>query len=405
MANSWRIALWAAIVVAALAFLYMVRGVLLPFALSYVIAVLLEPVVRRLRLLGLKRPIAVGLITFVFFGLIAGLLVFAIPRVTGQVGELRTSIQTLADTVAQENRDDSHFNRWNPVARAQPPGPIGFVDEVLEQLSPSLGKLGLPTTRQSIYEQYIAPQRDELGKTVSNFINGFVQFIGAAASQVMLFLFVPLIVFLFLLEMEEFRLKFMGWIPPTIRRGTLSMIEEIGEVFKNYLRGVTINVLVYTSVTALVLSLLGVPYALILALFIGTIYLIPMVNGMINTPVVLLVTALSGVRSGPLFGFESPWIFGAVCAAVFIAVSSVYDSVVTPNIVGRAVKLSPLVSMFVVFAGGAAFGLPGMLLAFPVAGAVKVTLARLMRLTNQSQPKEQPLPPSVPLRHRTIGEA
>jgi predicted PurR-regulated permease PerM len=405
MANSWRIALWAAIVVAALAFLYMVRGVLLPFALSYVIAVLLEPLVRRLRLLGLKRGLSVGIITFVFFGLFAGVLIYAIPRLTGQVGDLRSSIQTMADTLAQENRDDSHFNRWNPVARAQPPGPIGFVDEMLEQLAPSLDKMGLPTNRQSIYEQYVAPQRDELGKTVSGFINGFVQFVGAAASQVMLFAFVPLIVFLFLLEMEEFRLKFMGWIPPTIRRGTLSMIEEIGEVFKNYLRGVTINVLCYTAWVAIVLSVMGVPYSLIVALFIGTVYLIPMVNGMISTPTVFLVTALSGVKGGPIFHSDSPWVFGAICAAVFIGCSTVYDSVVTPNIVGRSVKLSPLVSMFVVFAGGAAFGLPGMLLAFPVAGAVKVTLARLMRLTNQSQPKDLPLPPSVPLRHRSIGEA
>lgn len=183
------------------------------------------------------------------------------------------------------------------------------------------------------------------------------------------------------------------------------MIEEIGEVFKNYLRGVTINVLVYTCVTALILSVIGVPYALIVALFIGTVYLIPMVNGMISTPTVFLVTALAGVNRGPLFGVDSPWMFGAICAAIFIGASSVYDAIVTPRIVGRAVNLSPLVSMFVVFAGGAAFGLPGMLLAFPVAGAIKVTLARLLRLTNQSQPKEMPLPPSVPLRHRTIGEA
>lgn len=405
MAN-WRIALWAALVVAALAFLYAVRAVLLPFALAYVIAVLLEPLVRQLRLRGLSRGLSVTIVAGAFFVLIGGLLIYSIPRLTGQLGDLRNAFQSFSSVVVQENKSQGHFQRWNPVARAEPPGPIGFIDDTLESITPQLERFGLPSTRRSIYEQYIAPQRDEIADAITKFFNGTVRMIGAAASQMILYLFVPIIVFLFLMDMEQFRLKFLSWIPPTIRAGTVSMIEEIGGVFKNYLRGVTINVLCFTCVVAVVLTLLNVPYSLLMALVIGTIYLIPMIGNFISTVALFVVTGLSGAKGGFLFHTDSPWIFAAVCAGAFVLVSTLYDNIVTPQVVGRSVNLNPLVSMFVIFAGGALFGLPGMLLAFPVAGAVKVTMARLLRLTNQQLPlAEAPLPPSVPLRHRTISDA
>ena len=69
-----------------------------------------------------------------------------------------------------------------------------------------------------------------------------------------------------------------------------------------------------------------------------------------------------------------------------------------PKFVGKAVGLDPIVSMFVIFCGGALFGLPGMILAFPVAGCVKVIMDRLLKVTNQVT-VELSLP-EKPLRHR-----
>ena len=63
-----------------------------------------------------------------------------------------------------------------------------------------------------------------------------------------------------------------------------------------------------------------------------------------------------------------------------------------------AVGLDPIVSMFVIFSGGALFGLPGMIIAFPLAGSVKVVLDRLIRVTSGTS--EAVRLPSTPLRHR-----
>jgi predicted PurR-regulated permease PerM len=77
----------------------------------------------------------------------------------------------------------------------------------------------------------------------------------------------------------------------------------------------------------------------------------------------------------------------------------VFDHLIYPQMVGNSVGLSPVLSMFVIFCGGALFGLPGMLIAFPLAGSVKIVLDRLMNVTLVTQ-ESLDLPP-IPLRHRT----
>jgi predicted PurR-regulated permease PerM len=114
---------------------------------------------------------------------------------------------------------------------------------------------------------------------------------------------------------------------------------------------------------------------------------------------IFVVTAFSGATGNWFMSFDSPWVFAAVLVVIFFVVSTTFDQLLYPNLVGRAVDLHPLVSMFVVFSGGALFGLPGMLIAFPLAGSIKVVLVRLLRLTNKPVFEGLGLP-ATPLRHR-----
>ena len=99
---SWRIALWVGLVVVTLWFLYSVRGILLPFVLAWLIAVILEPLVRKLRLRGMSRGLAVTSITLAFFVVVGVFLVLAIPRVNAQILDLQSSIQSLTAKIIRE---------------------------------------------------------------------------------------------------------------------------------------------------------------------------------------------------------------------------------------------------------------------------------------------------------------
>jgi predicted PurR-regulated permease PerM len=148
------------------------------------------------------------------------------------------------------------------------------------------------------------------------------------------------------------------------------------------------------------MSLLGAPYAVLMALLFGALYLIPYVGPAISAASLFLVTGL-GTRTGSwLIPTQSNWSFALVLLVVFLVVHFTYDNLVYPRMVGKSVGLNPVVSMFVIFSGGALFGLIGMILAFPIAGSVKVIMDRLMRMMSAPDPTELGLP-AVPFRHRS----
>lgn len=395
----WRVLLWVALVAVTLAFLYAVRSILLPFVLAWLIAVILEPVVRKLRLRGFSRPVAVTTITLAFFVLAGGFLVVAIPRVNAQIGEFQTSIQSLTTRLSEENANDNFFVRWNPAVRAAPSGTMGWVDDAFEQMGPTLKRFGVPDNRREFVAQYVEPRREDLAGIVQNFFNGFFGLIGSAASQLFLLLFTPLFVFMILLDMERFRARWTSWVPPSIRSETVSIVTDIGDVFKKYLRGVLTVIVLYMLVMSAVFSLIGMPYSILLALIAGTLYLVPMLGPLMSAAAIFVVTGFSGATGNWFISTNSSWAYAGVLVLIFFVVSVTFDQLVYPQMVGKAVDLHPLVSMFVVFSGGALFGLPGMLVAFPLAGSIKVVLVRLLRLTTRPMAEGLGLP-ATPLRHR-----
>lgn len=394
----WRVLLWVVIVLAIILFLYAVRGVLLPFVVAYALSAILDPVVRKLRLRGWSRPTAVLAVMSIFIGAMVALGVWLGPVISNQVGTLRSKLDTFSSEILTPRPEDNFFVRWNPVVQAQPSESSSQVDLLFDTYGAQLKTLGLPSSRQEFVDKYVEPHRGELGQRVQGFLGSFLGVLGVAASQLLLMLFVPLLMLLILMDMEQFKRKSANWIPPSIRASTMSILGDIGQVFMKYLRGVTISVCSYIVVMSIVLTLLGVPYSILLGVIFGAVYLIPYLNGFICLLTILLVTGLSGKTGDLFFHFNSSWTFGLTMAVLYLVCHLIFDNIVYPRLVGGSVGLHPVVSMFVIFSGGALFGLVGMIIAFPLAGAVKVILERLLRVTTV-QADTLSLP-AVPLRHR-----
>lgn len=399
----WKIALWIGIVAATLGFLYLVRGVLMPFALALLISVLLDPTIKKFRTRGMSRGAAISVVFIGFFGALTAIGVYLTPIVTNQIGTFRDTLQAYSDQIAAQSARNSVFVRWNPVVRAQQPGASGQVDRVLDELRPTLDRLGLPTTRRALVEQYVEPRRDEIAGVVQSFFNGFLGIVSTIASQALLLLLTPILVALMLADIEKMRVRSMSWIPPSIRKETIQVLREIGDVFIRYLRGVTITVGLYIAAMAVLLSLLGAPYSVLLALLFGALYLIPLVGAWISCATLFVSTGLTGTHGAMFWSVGSPWLYAAIITGIFLGVSTVFDQLIYPNLVGQSVGLNPIVSMFVIFAGGALFGLVGMIFAFPIAGSVKVVLDKLMKVTTSTAADSLALP-VTPLRHRTVSE-
>lgn len=385
--NVWRIILWLSIVACVLMFLWLVRSVLPPFIVALVIAALLEPLVRKLRRKGVSRPLAVVAVLTVFFALFGTVAAYTGVQVKLQYDAVQVRV----------------IEQINNISSSNPDAVLAPVDDFLLKNKANLEKFNLPTNRQGFVSKYIEPNRKQVEKATQTFLTGGFFSILSFAGQAFMFLLVPIFVFGILVDIENLRKGFARFIPPALRGTTLSMLGDIGQVFENYLRGLAITVTLYTILMGTILGVMGAPYFIILAIIAGILYLIPVIGGIISSVSIFLIIALSGVRHGNFAAFDNSWTFATATVALMFVFGFVYDSVVNPRIVGKAVNLNPVLSAFVVFSAGALFGLPGMLLAYPVAGAIKVVLDRLVKFTGSTEGGIKL--PAVPLRHRQATEA
>lgn len=393
--------MWVTLVVVTFVFLYLVRGILLPFIISFIIAALLEPSVRRLRLRGYSRGLAVSMVFVVFFLALTLVGIFAGPTVARQVATASTSLNEFTGSITAGSQADNYFLRWNPVNQAQQLSKQDQVDVLLAQAKPYLERLGLPSTRRAITEQYIDKNRGQISAYVNKAFGSFFGILTGLASGLFTLLLVPLIVFMMLLEMEDLRRRGPRWIPPSIRANTIAMMGDIGQVFLRYLRGVATVFLLYAALAALILWFFNVPYAFLLAFLFAGFYLIPYIGGFISYSIVLLILGLGGISGNFLFSMGSPWAYALLVVGIYAVIGMIFDQIVYPQVVGSSVGLSGVINIFVILSGAALFGLPGMIMAFPLAGSIKVILDRLIKVTSVAG--ESLTLPAVPLRHRNSG--
>jgi len=126
---------------------------------------------------------------------------------------------------------------------------------------------------------------------------------------------------------------------------------------------------VMSTVTFVGLSILQLPFALLLALMTGVLEVIPIV-GPITAGAIACLVALG--HPAP-WGLSQIW-YVAIVAAMYTVLRHSEDYFVIPLVIGRIVKLHPAVVIFSLLTGGALYGLLGVLIAVPVAATLRLVL-------------------------------
>jgi predicted PurR-regulated permease PerM len=116
------------------------------------------------------------------------------------------------------------------------------------------------------------------------------------------------------------------------------------------------------------LTILGVKFALILAVFSGFAEIVPIIGPLVAVTVAALIGFLGGTAN---FGL-SPIQLAVAIIIIYTVVRQVQDYFVTPYVMGKITQLHPLIILFAVIAGGHTAGIIGLILAVPIAGVVKI---------------------------------
>jgi predicted PurR-regulated permease PerM len=158
---------------------------------------------------------------------------------------------------------------------------------------------------------------------------------------------------------------FAQLIPPQYQARVLEISHLAGRKMGCWLRGQLILALIVFASTALAMKLLGMPYAMIIAIVAGIGELIPMIGPVLGFFFAMLVLL---TKSGDML------LPAVATAAFFLVLSQVENYVLAPKIMEREVELSPITTIMALLVGGSLLGVVGALLAIPVAAAGRIVL-------------------------------
>jgi predicted PurR-regulated permease PerM len=320
---------------------------LFPFVTAVLIAIVVDPLLRRFERAGWPRQRSVPLIFCLLILLGVAVLVWAVPILLDQITSI---INNFSSYVAQAQKYANHLMKM-PAIRRIPPS---ILDSFDSQLSHAASYI--PRSLSSVTGIFLT-----------------------TVSSVLWMVITLLASFYLMLDLPKIGAGILRTIPVRHRPRLKTIGSEVSGVFANYIRGLFIVCSLYGLAISVVLSVFGIPNALALGLLAGILYMAPYIGPMLTILVIGLIALIT-------YGAAK----AALALAVVLVVSQVFDYVVAPRILGHHVGLHPLASLFAMVTAGTLFGVAGVVLAVPVAASIVVVLRNLYPKLAMFKPMHEP---------------
>ena len=303
-----------------------------PSLMALVLSYALHPVMRRLMYAGMARQSAAALVTFAFLLMLGGTALALFAWAGAHAGDwqagierhLRGGVRFLEHTLAEFEA------RWSMLARAQ--------------LS-----TGVTTWLNEFSDTFVERQAHPLAVSLLTWL--------PAA------LLGPFFTFFLLRDGNRFHGMIARAVPNAYFEKTLDLLHEMHQTGRAYCTGLVKLAALDTLALGVGLWLLGLPGAWLLALIAAILAWVPFVGSIAGCLLVVLVAATD-------FPQDPAMAYWAV--ALFLVVRLLDDFVFLPATVGRSLNLHPLVSVLMLFVGGAVAGVPGLALVLPLLGVATV---------------------------------
>ncbi len=329
-----RIALLVSLAVAAWLALQLFASVLLPFVAAAGIAYVLDPPTRHLTRLGIRRSLAT---TLMILAMIAAALLFALllyPLIVVQMGLLIGRVPQYVSLLQ------------------------GWAGEVMTHLQDSFGRDVVNDKVRDLVSSQAGAMLSYVVPALAGLIGG-----GFAIFNVLTLLIVtPVVAFYLLRDWPRVTGKIDSWLPYRYREVIRAQAREVDRILSAWVRGQALCCLILALYYAVALTVVGLDLGLIVGLAAGLLSFIPYVGSITGG------VASLGLALAQFHGWR-----GVVMVAVVLLVGQILEGyVIYPRFLGDRVELPAVWVIFALFAGGAAFGFLGVMLAVPVAATIGV---------------------------------
>lgn len=307
------------------------RAVLFPFLAALIITYILQPVVGLLTRRRVPKSMAILIIYLFATMLIVVALLHAVPAVTRQANQLMNNLPSMMNNA----------NSW--------------IDEIMrrKQYLPDALRVGMENALNQV-ESRVASWFSSLFTVVS----------GVVSTVFSLFL-VPFLVFYMLKDGRGMGRAIVNLWPKEKREEVRELLVRVDETLGRYIRGQLLVMLAVGILTYIGYLIVGMPYALMLALFLAIADMIPYIGPFIGAaPTILLALPLG-------------WPMVLKVLLVNVIVQQCEGNFLSPQIMGRTLSLHPMSIVAALLLGGELGGVLGLIAAVPLLAVGKVIWMQL----------------------------
>jgi predicted PurR-regulated permease PerM len=321
--------------------LWVLRKIVLYAVIAFFLALLLTPATRLLGRTGMSHGMATSLVFLAGAASLGGLVyLFASPLVTAAI----------------------HFGHQVPT--------------LIHDARKGRGLLGHLVFRLHL-QKYLSEGSTQITNQLTKVLKPATAFsVGAAAvSSLITIGTIAVLTYFAMLEAPRLWRGFLGlFSPPTALRLSRVINETIRSV-TGYMLGNAMTSFIAGVVVWITLSILGVPFAFLLGVFVALVDLLPLVGGLIAGVPVVIIAAIHSVSGG------------IIMLVVFLIYQQVENHFLNPIIMSKTVRMNPLTVLMAVLigatlggrVGGALGAFVGALVGIPFGGAIQVVLREIRR--------------------------
>jgi predicted PurR-regulated permease PerM len=318
------------IILVALVFLWFVRDILIMLFVALLLAALIEPFADWLHRYKIPRGFGVLVIYIILFAAVAVSLLLIVPPFVDQFGKLFESLSTIffgvGDSISRLYEFSAQF---------------GFKEQLVQSVNELQGSFG----------NVIAG----LFSTITGIVGGLIQLI-----------IILVLAFYMVVEEDAWRRLFRRVAPDEYQPYLTQLFTKMQKKIGMWLRGQLLLMLIVGVTTYIGLTLLGVEYALVLALFAGVMEVVPYAGPTIGAVPAIVIAFV-----------QSP-VLGVAVLLLYVVIQQIENNILVPKIMQKVTGLNPIVSIVALLVGFKLGSVAGAVLAIPVATLVSVFLYDIM---------------------------
>lgn len=301
------------LIVLAVAFVYQIRDVLIVIFVALVLAAAIDPWITALERRGIPRGVGIAIIFISLIAFISLVLIALVPLLADQLTQFVNAFP------------DLYAKGFSLIQGVKDQTILDGLQKGVESLNSAVGQL------------------------TQGFFSGVVGFFGGV------FTFISIFVLTFYLTMEEQGMKRLAVdLAPAKYRPYLSkLFHRIEERLGHWLRGQLFLGLIIATVTYIGLSIIGIKYALVLALIAGITELLPAIGPFIGA-IPAIIVALS----------QQP-ILAVWVAGMYLVIQQLENHFIVPKVMSKASGLNPVIVIISLLVGAKVAGMIGVILAVP----------------------------------------